>query len=166
MQQMPLQGLLWPHSHQGHLQAMKWIFGYLKCYSSGKILVDPEYQDWSKYDQGQEYNWQESYQHAQEEIPYDMQEPLGRSARITCYVDANHMHDQATRGSVMGILLFINGMPIKWVSKQQNTVESRVHMVVKWLQQELNVNSYLRFVINYACLEYQLTDLQCCLAIT
>jgi hypothetical protein len=39
-------------------------------------------------------------------------------------VDADHAHDQLTRRSVTGILLLMNGMPIRWYSKRQLTVET------------------------------------------
>jgi len=112
---------------QGHLHTVKQIFDYLKHYSSGKILVDPKFHDWSKYNASQEYTWQESYPHAQEEISQDLLQPLGKPTRIMHYVDTDHAHDQATQRLVTGILLFVNGMPTKWVSKHQNTVESSTY---------------------------------------
>ena len=46
---------------------------------------------------------------------------------MTCYVDADHAHCQATRRSVTGIVLFVNNMPIRWVSKRQTTVETSTY---------------------------------------
>jgi hypothetical protein len=53
--------------------------------------------------------------------------PKGKAAKITTYVDADHAHDQVTRRSVTGILLFINNTPIRWYSKRQNTVETSTY---------------------------------------
>jgi len=95
---------------------MKRVFGYLKRYPGGQLLIDPEFRDWKDL-HSEEYNWLEAYPHVVEELPPDMPEPKGKPARITCYVDVDHAHDKVTRRSVTGILPFINGMPIKWVSK-------------------------------------------------
>ena len=43
---------------------------------------------------------------------------------ITSFFDADHAHDQETRRSVTGIILFLMSTPVKWYSKRQNTVES------------------------------------------
>jgi len=69
----------------------------------------------------------EAYPNAAEELLPDMLTPMGKPAQITCYVDANHAHDKITHRSVTGILLFINGTPIKWISKRQKTVESSTY---------------------------------------
>jgi hypothetical protein len=42
-------------------------------------------------------------------------------------VDADHAHDQLTRRSVTGFIVFANNNPIKWYSKRQNTVESSTY---------------------------------------
>jgi len=81
---------------EGHLTAMKRVFGYLKRYPGGKILIDPEFRDWKNF-HSEDYSWLEAYPHAVEEVPNDMPEPKGRAARITCYVDADHAHDKVTR---------------------------------------------------------------------
>jgi hypothetical protein len=41
---------------------------------------------------------------------------------MTVYVDADHTHDLVTRGSVTGILVMLNNMAIRWISKSQQTV--------------------------------------------
>ena len=56
-----------------------------------------------------------------------MPTPKGKTVQVTTYVDADHAHDQVTRRSVMGILLFVNNTPIKWYSKRQNTVETSTY---------------------------------------
>ena len=63
----------------------------------------------------------------EEDIPLDMTQPLGKVAKITCFVDADHARDQATRRSVTGILLLINNTPITWISKRQKTVETSTY---------------------------------------
>ena len=51
----------------------------------------------------------------------------GRAARLTVYVDADHAHDQVTRRSITGIIVFLNNTPIRWYSKRQKTVESSTY---------------------------------------
>jgi hypothetical protein len=59
-----------------------------------------------------------------EELPTGMPERLAASPNTMTYVDADHAHDQLTRRYVTGILLLMNGMPIRWYSKQKLTVET------------------------------------------
>ena len=112
---------------EGHLKAATRIFGYLKCHTKGRIVIDPNYRDWSTFDLTKEENWSEHYPDAEEDLPPDMPTPKGMSTRITVYVDADHAHDQLTRRSVTGIILFINNTPVRWISKRQKTVETSTY---------------------------------------
>ena len=60
-------------------------------------------------------------------MPHDMLTPKGKKARLTVFVDADHAHDQVTRRSVAGIVVFLNNTPICWVSKRQKTVETSTY---------------------------------------
>jgi hypothetical protein len=73
------------------------------------------------------YDWTEHYPDAQDESPPDMPPPLGKPMQITVFCDAAHTDDHVTRRSTTGILIFINGTPIKWYSKRQNTVETSTY---------------------------------------
>lgn len=84
------------------------------------------YCDHSQYD-APDYSWTEFYPDATEEMPDHMPKPLGRAARITCFVDADYAHDVVTRRSVTGTLLLVNNMPVAWVSKRQKTVETSTY---------------------------------------
>ena len=72
-------------------------------------------------------NWEEQYPNAEETIPYDMPEPLGKPVKITVFCDASHADCLVTRRSMTGILIFVNGTPIRWYSTRQNTVESSTY---------------------------------------
>ncbi len=65
-------------------------------------------------------DWSSFYPDAQEAIP----EPRGNSFLISCFVDADHAGNLATRRSHTGIIIFCNRAPIIWFSKCQNTVET------------------------------------------
>jgi hypothetical protein len=112
---------------EGHLAAMKRVFGYLKKFPKGKIVVDPNYRDHSEFTVKSFDNWKDFYPDACEELPPDMPTAFGKKARITVYVDADHAHDTVTRRSVTAILLFINNTPMQWYSKRQRTVETSTY---------------------------------------
>ena len=102
------------------------VFGYLKNHSKHGIIVDTRERIIPTNDEIT-VNWKEQYPGATEELPPDMPTPKGKTIQITTYVDADHAHDQVTRRSVTGILLFVNNTPIKWYSKRQNTVETSTY---------------------------------------
>ena len=56
-----------------------------------------------------------------------MPKSYGDPVRITCYVDADHAHCKLTRRSTTGIVLFVNNMPVRWMSKRQKTVETSTY---------------------------------------
>jgi hypothetical protein len=110
---------------QTHLQAMIRVFGYLKKYPQGQLTVDPTTPNRVQLPKLiTPHAWQEFYPDAIEEIPSDAPAALGVSPTTMAYVDADHAHDQITRRSVTGVLLLVNGMPIRWYSKRQQTVET------------------------------------------
>ncbi len=111
---------------EGHLNAMKHVFGYLKKFPHGQIIIDPSYPDHSKHET-MDHDWTDLYPDATEEIPPDMPTPRGLPARITAYVDADHAHDKVTRRSVTGFIMFVNNSPISWISKRQKTVETSTY---------------------------------------
>jgi hypothetical protein len=98
---------------EGHLEAMKRVFGYLKKFPKGIIIVDSSYRDHSKFVTKEYKNWKELYPDAGEEMPDNMPEPYGKKVRISCYVDADHAHNTVTWRSVMAILVFINNTPMR-----------------------------------------------------
>ena len=114
---------------EGHLIAMKRLFGYLRKHPDGQILIDPNpmnhteaLKKFTTYD-----NWREFYPEAIEEKPPGQPEPGNKKAQITIYVDADHAHDVVTRRSVTGIILFVNNTPVRWISKRQKTVETSTY---------------------------------------
>jgi hypothetical protein len=54
------------------------------------------------------------------------QKSLGHHIKIKLFCDAAHATCHVTRQTTTGIVFFINGAPISWYSKQQNTIESSV----------------------------------------
>ena len=107
------------------MDAMKRVFGYLKKFPKGRIIIDSGYRNNSKHQTSEYENWKEFYPDAEEQLPKNMPMPYGKKARITVYVDADHAHDVVTCWSVTAIFLFINNTPVQWYSKKQRTVETR-----------------------------------------
>jgi hypothetical protein len=89
-------------------------------------VYDPEKKDMSDVN-FTKCDWEEQYPGAEELLPYNMPKPLGNSIKITAFVDASHADCLVTRRSTTGILIFLNGTPIQWYSKRQNTVESSTY---------------------------------------
>jgi len=114
---------------KGHLDGMIRVFGYLKKWEKGSIIIDPKYPDHSQFDVADYDQWKEFYPDAEEMIPGDDERPrpTGPRPRITVYKDSDHAHDLVTRRSVTGVLLFINNTPVKWISKRQKTVETSTY---------------------------------------
>ena len=57
--------------------------------------------------------------------PKNMPQPRGAPVQVGMFCDAAHATCLATRRSTTGgIVIFVNGAPIVWYSKRQNTIES------------------------------------------
>jgi len=113
---------------KGHLERTKRMIGYLRKFKSGSIRVRTGIPDYSYLGKSPEYDWMNSvYGDVSEEVPKDAPAPLGKTVMTTTYVDANLYHDWTTGRAVTGTLHFLNGTPIDWFSKRQNTVETATY---------------------------------------
>ena len=74
-----------------------------------------------------DYDWQDQYPGKEDKWPPGMPEALGKLVQITFSCDAAHAQDLLNRRSQTGILIFVNGSPIKWYSKRQNTVKASAY---------------------------------------
>ena len=107
---------------RGHLDRAKRIFGYLKKYKYGAIRIRTGLPDHSKF-VDQAFDWMYSvYGSVAEDLPKNAPVPLGKRVVMSTYKDANLYHDWTTGRAVTGILHFLNGTPVDWYSKRQNTV--------------------------------------------
>ena len=85
---------------------------------------EPDYSDIPD----QHYDWMHTvYGHAEELLPPDAPETLGKPVTFSTYVDANLYHCMVTGDSVSGILHLINQTPFDWYSKKQSTVETATY---------------------------------------
>ena len=99
------------------------VFGYLDNHPTGRIVIDPNYHDRTKYTPARRENWDELYPDATEDIPVDMPTPKGKEVKLAIFVDAYHARDKVTRQYVTGILILINNTPIRFCCKRRQTVE-------------------------------------------
>jgi hypothetical protein len=112
---------------QGHLDRLKRIYGYLYKMRNATIRVRTDVPDYSALPD-KVYDWEQSvYAGAEEEVPNDCPEPLGKEVVMTTFVDANLYHDMVNGRSVTGILHLFNKTVIDWYSKKQATVETATY---------------------------------------
>jgi hypothetical protein len=88
-----------------------------------RIAFDPDYPEIDE-SMFREHDWSDFYRDAEEVVPPNAPEPLGKPVSIHCFVDANLAGNFVTRRSQTGMLIFVNRAPVVWYSKKQNTVES------------------------------------------
>jgi len=106
----------------GHLEQALHCFAYLKQHTRSTLVFDDSEPTFEN--EFQECDWSEYYPGAKEAVPPGAPECRGRSVSMSCFVDADHAGDRATRRSHSGVLIFLNRAPIIWYSKRQNTVET------------------------------------------
>ena len=98
------------------------MFGYVKSHLQSKLVLYPAYRSWLHID-WHKADWKEFYPDAAEPIPPGAPEPLGNEIQLNIFCDAAHATCLAMRRSTTGILVFLNGGPVRWYSKWQNTIE-------------------------------------------
>jgi hypothetical protein len=111
---------------EGHMQSVLQILAYCKKHIESKVVFDPFVKDFSNTEwAGQD--WKLFYPDINGEVlltgrPVERGNPV----QINFFCDAAHGTCHMTRSSTTGIDVFINGTPISWYSKRQNTIESSV----------------------------------------
>ena len=97
---------------------------WTKDYAIGLRTDQPDY-SFLPY---QDFDWTYSvYGNAQEILPDDMPEPLGKAVITTTSMDANLNHCLATGKSFTGCLHFVNKTSVDLYSKKQATGETATY---------------------------------------
>ena len=116
---------------EGHLDAVFQILNYLNeksKYISGKLGLDdlehPPYIFPIKGASTENKDWMDFYPDAEDRLPSQMPEPLGRKVRIRAYVDADHAGNLLNRRLHSGIIIYVKNVTILWYSKRHNKVEA------------------------------------------
>ena len=111
---------------QGHMHAMRRVFGYLLqnlYFSINYDVQEPNFEAHSVT----KYDWFPLYGNVKEEQPHGMPEPKGKPVVTSGFFDSSHASCLVTRRSTSSVLLFLNGTPIRWYSKRQNCVETSTY---------------------------------------
>lgn len=74
---------------QGHLEAIYYIYGYLKSHNRSNMIFDSCYVNWKSND-FPSYDWVDFYPDAKEDFPSSMPKPRGNAVQMNVFVDANH----------------------------------------------------------------------------
>ena len=111
---------------EGHLHAMKRVFGFLKQNYKVPITYDTDEPDFSMHEI-EEYDWFPLCVNVQEEMPHDMPEPKGKPVVTAGFFDSSHASCLLTRRSTTCVRLFLNKTPISSYSKRQNCVETSTY---------------------------------------
>ena len=76
-------------------------------------------------------SWKEFYGNVEEELPAKMPKLRGKAVNIYAFVDANHAGNVVTRSLHLGIIIYINNVPITWYAQQ----ETEHHQIINiWKQ--------------------------------
>ena len=110
----------------GHMHAMRRVFGYLEQNYKFSIDYNIKEPDFTMH-KVESYDWFPLYGKVQEEEPYGMPEPKGKSVITSGFFDSSHASCLMTRRSTTCVLLFLNSTPIKWYSKRQNCIETSTY---------------------------------------
>ena len=105
---------------EGHMKAMRKLFGFLKSNPRRFICVNPE--DITGYPDrpdNQMAGMRKAYPWAHEERSTREPKPLGKGCQLSMLSDASHGSDKNDYRSVTGMILFYGSTPIFWRSKRQ-----------------------------------------------
>jgi hypothetical protein len=111
---------------EGHMRNVLHVFGYLKTHMRFRLVLDHRKRDLSSM-QWTNYDWHCYYPDTKETICITNPPPRGKSVQVSFFVDASFASDAVTRKSTTGLIIFVNGAPIDWMSKQQARVETSAY---------------------------------------
>ena len=111
---------------QGHMHAMRRVFGYLKANFMFSIKYNTDKPDFLMHEI-KEYNWFPLYGEVKEELTYVMPTLKGKPVIISGFFDSSHASCLVTRRSTTCVRLFLNKTPITSYCKRQNCVETSTY---------------------------------------
>ena len=111
--------------HEGHLDVIFRVFGYLKTKHYSQLVLNLSYPEINHSD-FPDNDWSSMYGNVTGAIPPDAPTPHWKEVDLCLYVISNHAGDKYTRWSQTGFLIFLNSALIMWESKKQPTIETLV----------------------------------------
>ncbi len=114
---------------QGHLDLAFHLFGYLKKHPNRGIIINSEPLDVDDDLKTTAFHpdFLEDYPDAAEEIDPNLPTAYGTELFTAVFVDADHAHDQRTRRSMTGLILYVGSTPVAWFSKRQGCIASSTY---------------------------------------
>ena len=112
-----------------HLDMLIRVFGYLKYFPNKRIAIDSTPINMSKLPKVDKLqpDFLNEYNDAKEDIGNGHPPPRGRELQVTVMCDSDHAHDQKTRRSITGIIVFIGSTPVLWLSKRQGAIATSTY---------------------------------------
>ena len=112
-----------------HLELAVHLFGYLKKNPNRRIVVDsrPLLVDDELKSDSFHPDFLEDYPDAREDIDDGLPAPHGAELMTSVFFDADHAHDQVTRRSISGIIVFVGSTPVLWQSKRQGCIATSTY---------------------------------------
>ena len=110
-----------------YLELIKQVFFYLKHSASSprQIAIDSSPMEFERSETKCNPlipDFLQDYPDATVEIDPGFPRPYGPILEKTILVDSDHAHDQKTRRSLTGPIIFVGSTPVMWPSKRQSTV--------------------------------------------
>ena len=114
---------------EGHLQLAVRLFGYLKKYANRRIVVNSEPFEFDDDFRKNSFHpdFLEDYPDAHEEIDSEHPTARGKELHVCIFFDADHAHDQKTRRSITGMIVFVGQTPVQWTSKRQGCIATSTY---------------------------------------
>jgi len=117
--------------HATHLDLAFHLFGYLKKFPTRQLPIHSGPMSIQTAKQEEQGNFKadflKEYPDAQEDR--DPKEPraFGKPLQTSIFFDANLAHDQKTRRSITGILVYVGSTLVSWTSKRQGCIASSTY---------------------------------------
>jgi hypothetical protein len=110
----------------GRLALALHMFGYIKHYPNRRICIDstplvvPE-ENQTKPDS---CDFLGEYPDASEDVDPKVPTAYGTKLKTSIFFDSDHAHDQKTRRSITGLIIFVGRTPVSWYSKRQGCIST------------------------------------------
>ncbi len=115
---------------EGHLERVYRIFGYLRKYPNKAIGIverDPIVNKDLLQDHTTNYDFEDQYAYAHEEIDDRFPEPKGPELPVSIFFDSDHAHDKKTGRSISGVITMVGCTPISWKSRRQGAIATSTY---------------------------------------
>jgi hypothetical protein len=85
----------------GHLEAVYFLYGYLKAHDRSMMVFDDKYVNWNDDDFSTEDS--DFYRDSKEETPCNAPEPRGMPVQINAFIDASHARNDHTQAFLLQV---------------------------------------------------------------